>query len=424
MKPLRVLVFGLAFPAAACAAEAGVFSVWNRPPAARAAERKIWDEELADFSATYARTIGEPTFKVNAVSREYVAQQFVPVMAGGKGPDVAKVRAEALPSLARQGLLASLKSEVDGWDQRAFVPQVFWDAATVEGKIYGVPCDSYVTVLMVRKDLWVQAGYSIDQPPADWAALEAAAKRLNDPARGVAGFGFSPTIEAVGDFVRQAGGELFRGGPAGWEPSFQENPGTAALTYLRRLRFEDGVLQSDPLASREELAQLFALGRLAMMMGVPDQMPDLISRYGMDPGELLLFPLPAGPTGVHAAHAGGEYFVVNASATPRNKAAAWAYIRTQLSPGNQLYRWRRMNELGLPIFPGAFSTTAHLSQLPGFQLMEQALSSARPEPALPKWPQIKDDLESGVLELLFTQADADVSGELREAAERVRELYL
>jgi ABC-type glycerol-3-phosphate transport system substrate-binding protein len=411
---LRLIPLFLALTAPAVAVE---ITVWNQPAEARAAERKLWDEESAAFSMASGD-------RVHPISRPYIQQQFVSVMASGKGPDVAHIWVGALPTLARQGLLAPLDAEIKAWDQRDFIPPVLWNAATVDGKLYGVPRDSYVYVLLVRKDRWVAAGLDPAVPPATWDALADAARKMKDPARGIAGFGFAPTAEAFMDFVWQAGGELLRTEGGRTRAAFHENPGITALSFLRGLRFEPGVLQPNPLASREELAQLFALGKVSMLMGTPGQMPDLINRYGLDPAQLLLFPLPAGPTGVQATHAGGDYYVVNAGASPEAKRAAFAYIRYILSPLNQLARWKRMHELGIPIFPGAFSTTAQLNGLPEFKLVNDTLAVARPEPYLPNWPLIKDHLESTLLERLFTDPKADVEGALRQAASEVEELYL
>jgi hypothetical protein len=83
-----------------------------------------------------------------------------------------------------------------------------------------------------------------------------------------------------------------------------------------------------------------------------------------------------------------------------------------------------MKELAIPIFPGAFSTTAQLNNLPEFSLVQGALATARPEPYLPNWPLIKDHLETTLLQRLFTDPDADVETRLRQAAAEVEELYL
>lgn len=397
--------------------DAAAITVWNQPAEARAAERRLWDEEAAAFS----RASG---VKVRPISRPYIQQQFVSVMASGKGPDVAHIWVGALPTLARQGLLAPLDAEVGGWDQRDFIPPVLWKAATVDGRLYGVPRDSHVYVLLVRRDRWVAAGLDPAVPPADWAALAAAARRMTRPSLGIAGFGFGPTAESFMDFVWQAGGELMREEGGRTRAAFHENPGITALSFLRGLRFEAGVMQPNPLASRDELAQLFAMGQVAMLMGVAGQMPDLINRYGLKAEDLLLFPLPAGPTGLRATHAGGDYFVVNAAAPPAARRAAFAYIQAVLSPLNQLFRWRRMRELSIPVFPGAFSTTAQLNNLPEFKLVQDSLNVARPEPYLPNWPLIKDHIETTLLQRVFTDRRAEVETLLRRTAADVEELYL
>lgn len=413
MRPL-ILAAALAFQGRLAAV---TLTVWNQPAQARAAERQLWDEEADAFSKA-------SSVQIRPISRPYIQQQFVSVMASGKGPDVAHIWVGALPTLARQGLLAPLDAEIKGWDQRDNIPAVLWNAATVDGKVYGVPRDSYVYVLLVRKDRWLAAGLDPAVPPADWNAFADAARRMRDKPKGIAGFGFAPTAEAFMDFVWQAGGELLREQGGRMHAAFNENPGVTALSFLRGLRFEDGVMQPNPLASRDELAQLFALGKVSMLMGTSGEMPDLINRYGLDPQQLLLFPLPAGPTGIQATHAGGDYFVVNAGASPQVKKAAFAYIAALLSPLNQLFRWHRMKELGIPIFPGAFSTTAQLNNLPEFKLVQETLNTARPEPYLPQWPQIKDHLETTLLQRLFTDPHADVEGSLNKAAADVEALYL
>jgi len=153
-----------------------------------------------------------------------------------------------------------------------------------------------------------------------------------------------------------------------------------------------------------------------MMPGVANQMPDLITRFGMRPEDLLIAPLPAGPSGIQASHSGGDYFIINAATTGKKREAAWAYIRHALSPINQLSKWDQMKKLNMPIFPGAFSVATDLTSRPEFKLVKDALGYARNEPSVENWPRIKDYLETMVLEQAFTDADADLSGLLNQAA--------
>ena len=211
--------------------------IWNQPPEARPAERALWDEEAADFAQSYRDASGHP-ISLRTISRPFIQQQFVSVMASGKGPDVAHIWVGALPTLARQGLLAPLDAEANAWDQRDFIPPVLWEPAKLDGKTYGVPRDSYFYVLLIRKDLFVKAGLDPEHPPATWDELAADAKKLTDSKKGIAGFAFTPTAEGFMDFVWQAGGELLHTDADGKvRPAFNENPGITAMSFLRHLRF-------------------------------------------------------------------------------------------------------------------------------------------------------------------------------------------
>ena len=170
--------------------------------------------------------------------------------------------------------------------------------------------------------------------------------------------------------------------------------------------------------------QLFAMGQVAMMPGVANQMPELISRYGMKAEDLIIAPLPAGPTGLKASHAGGDYFIINARTEGPARKAAWDYIQHVLSPLNQLAKWDQMKKRQIPIFPGAFSVATNLVNQPEFKLVKDAISYARVEPHVENWPRIKDHLESMVLQRAMTDPDADLPKLLEEAAQVVRESLL
>jgi ABC-type glycerol-3-phosphate transport system substrate-binding protein len=307
---------------------------------------------------------------------------------------------------------------IQGWDQKDLIPELFWEPTRGRGHSWGVPYDSYFYTLLIRRDLWVAAGLDPEKPPANWDELAAAARILSKPEQGQAGFGFSPKASFFLDFVWQAGGEFFRKDPASGalQPAFQDNQGVAALNFLRELRFTQKVMQMNPLAGEDELKLLFATGKLAMMPGVANQMPDLITRFGMRPEDLIIAPLPSGPTGIRASHSGGDYFIINADTKGKKREAAWAYIRHVLSPINQLSKWDQMKKLGMPIFPGAFSVATDLTSRPEFKLVKDALDYARSEPSVDNWPRIKDYLETMVLEQAFTDPNADLSQLLNDAA--------
>ncbi len=416
----RFFCIMLALLATAQAMAKSRLTVWNRPGTARMAERGLWDDELEAFSVSQQDKTRGDLF-VKAISRNYIQQQFVTVMAGGKGPDVVHVWVGSLSTLARQGFLSPLDDLLATWNLKDQIPELFWEPARVGGKTYGIPFDSYFYTLLIRRDLWVAAGLDPERPPATWDELAEAARKLTDRGQARSGFGFIPTADFYLDFVWQAGGDLLRQDADGtWAPAFQENPGVTALNFIRDLRFKDKVMQPNPLASTDELMQLFAMGQVAMMPGVANQMPELISRYGMKAEDLIIAPLPAGPTGLKASHAGGDYFIINAQTEGPARQAAWDYIQHVLSPLNQLAKWDQMKKRQIPIFPGAFSVATNLVNQPEFKLVKDALSYARVEPHVENWPRIKDYIESMVLQRAMTDPDADLPSLLEEAARVVR----
>ncbi|MCX8094326.1 MAG: hypothetical protein N3E50_09215, partial [Candidatus Goldbacteria bacterium] len=62
-----------------------ILNVWNMPIEADRLQRQVWDEEVKQFEQTYN------TIKIKGIAREYKPQEFVSVMASGKGPDIVRI---------------------------------------------------------------------------------------------------------------------------------------------------------------------------------------------------------------------------------------------------------------------------------------------------------------------------------------------
>lgn len=104
-------------------------------------------------------------------------------LAGGAGRyDVLFIDEPWVPTLAEfLRPLDDLAKQVDPGD---FVPTTL-AAGSYKGKIYALPVDPNVQILVYRKDLFDQRGL---KPPGTWAELLAIAKQLHDPSKDFAGF--------------------------------------------------------------------------------------------------------------------------------------------------------------------------------------------------------------------------------------------
>ncbi len=146
-----------------------------------------------------------------------------------------------------------------GYDFSDF-PKNAMNAATFGAKTYIVPLVTEWEVLYYRKDLFKKAGL---KPPATFAALEAAAKKLNDPASGIAGFASrgkgAAAVTQMSSFVYNFGGLYLTKGVA----SFDAKPAMEAVRFYGRMLANYGPQGATSL-SWENIMPLFQAGKVAM----------------------------------------------------------------------------------------------------------------------------------------------------------------
>jgi multiple sugar transport system substrate-binding protein len=140
------------------------------------------------------------------------------------------------------------------------LPKNAMNAATFGTKTYIVPLVTEWEVLYYRKDLLTKAGL---KPPTTFVALETAAKKLNDPANGIAGFASrgkgAAAVTQMSSFVYNYGGLYLDKGIA----VFDAKPAMDAVRLYGRLLANYGPQGSTSL-SWENIMPLFQAGKVAM----------------------------------------------------------------------------------------------------------------------------------------------------------------
>jgi ABC-type glycerol-3-phosphate transport system substrate-binding protein len=388
-----------------------VLTVWNMPSAADKNQLDVWNSESDTFEKMF------PGVKIKGISREYKPQEFVSVMASGKGPDVVHIPITAIPSMAKYGFLAKLNDFTGGWTQKDYMPSIMWESVKVGNDIYGIPYDSYFTTLFYRRDIFDKCG--ISGPPKTWQDIIADSDIINKKLPETWGIAIPPDIFYFIDFIWQAGGDVTSGGKINLN-----NPGVIkALKFWNALKFKYNAMPPQDILYDSDIEQLFSAGKIAMMPGVAKRLPVMARRYGLDISQVEIVPLPAGDTGVQAWHAGGEAFIINDTISPEKKKLAFEYIKHRLSPLTQLSRFMRMKELNMIIFPGDFSCATNLINRPEFANVKGLLSYAHAEPTYYKWPMIREDFNRYVLEKIFINRDVDYNQVLFDFMERVKKEY-
>lgn len=385
--------------------------IWNMPASADKMQRQVWEEEVNGFKNFY------PDVKIHGISREYKPQEFVSVMASGKGPDIVRIPVTAIPIMAKYGFLSKLNGFTDKWTQKDYMPQIMWNSVNVDGNIYGIPYDSYFTTLFYRRDIFEKCG--ITRAPETWKDIIYYSNIINDKLKTVWGIAFTPDMFNFMDFIWQAGGDFYNNGKL----TLDDPAVVKALKFWHDLKWLDNAMPPQNVLYEYDVEQYFSTGKIAMMAGVANRLPVMARRYGLNIADVEIVALPAGDSGIKAWHAGGDAFIINAGISEVKKKLAWEYIKYVLSPLNQLWKWKRMKEQNMVIFPGDFSCATNLINMPEFAKVKGLLAYAHPEPTFVKWPMIKEDFNRYVLEKIFITREVDFEAVLYEFKERVKREY-
>jgi multiple sugar transport system substrate-binding protein len=277
------------------------------------AEVTVW-HGYTDAQATSISKLGaqwnseHPTQKVKLVfdgGSDNVLQKTIAGFTAGNYPDVAYEFGSSLAPLAKQPKLLDLTEKVKDpsvdWDD--FFPAVK-QAATVDGKVVGMPALVDNLALVYNKKLFAAAG--ID-PPTDqwtWQDFRTAAKALTDPGKKQFGWAYANdgTEDTVWRYLAmlwQAGGDLLNSDNT--KPVFDSPAGLAALQQLKDMAVTDKSVYLD--SGNQNYSNLFAGGKIAMLWTGPW---DLSSFDKVDYGVTEL----PGYNGNHETISGPDMFVL------------------------------------------------------------------------------------------------------------------
>lgn len=388
-----------------------VLNVWNMPVEADRLQRQIWDEEVKMFEEF------NNIVKINGIAREYKPQEFVSVMASGKGPDIVRIPIAAIPLMAKYGFLARLNDWTNDWAQKDYMPAIMWNSVNVEGNIYGIPYDSFFTTLFYRRSIFEKCG--INSPPENWDEVIEYSKIINKNLKNVWGIALQSDMFVFMDFIWQYGGDFYENNEI-----TLDNPSVAkVLKFWHDIKWRHKITPPQNIFYDYDVEQLFSMGKIAMMVGVANKLPKMARRYGLDLNDVEIIPLPEGPNKIKAWHAGGDAFIINAWIPEERKKIAWKYIEFVLSPLNQLWKWKRMKELKMIIFPGDFSCATNLINMPEFEKVKGLLEYAHSEPTFYKWPMIKEDFNKYILEKIFIEKGIDYEALLYDFSVRIKKEY-
>jgi multiple sugar transport system substrate-binding protein len=338
------------------------------------------------------------------VNSDYALQKVTVALQGNKAPDLSYQYGTNMPQLAQTPKVVDLTQKVQesgfNWDDFFSGERT---AATVDGKVLGVPALVDNLCVVYNKDLFQKAG--VPAPTADWTwdDLRSAAAKITDPANKVFGLAFpadgSETMvwqyEAM---LWEAGGDILN--TDNTQAVFNSDAGVQALTMLKDIK-DDGSMHLDFHPDAGVSENLFNSGKIGMIITGPWDLSSFPNaNYGVQV-------MPSfDPGGSHASIAGPDNWVIFDNG-PERVAAAWKFLQFMASPDQVLQD---------SLDTGHLPTRESVEKMSGFKSFDQKypgegtfasnLSNVtKARPSIPQYPQVSSALGQALAKVLTSGAD-------------------
>jgi multiple sugar transport system substrate-binding protein len=357
--------------------------------------------------------------KVNAVfngGNDSALQKTIAGFTAGNYPDVAYEYGSSASELARQPKLVDLTKDVTsaGMNWNDFYPSER-QAATVGGKVVGIPALVDNLALVYNKKLFQQAGVALPTPNWTWQDFRAAAKKLTNPSTHTYGWayvndGSEDTVWRFLAMLWQAGGQLLT--PDNKKPAFDSQAGLAALQQLHDMAVTDKSVYLD--TGNDNYGNLFNSNKIAMLWTGPWDLSSI--NKDIDYGVTYL----PGYNGNHETISGPDLYMLFDHSSQQTdtafKFATWltsakVHIKFAVATGDLPLR---VSETKLP----AYQT--FLKRYPAEKVFVANLNNVKHvRPNIPQYAQVSSAVGQMVQSVLLGQAqpaDALKSGAAQVAS--------
>lgn len=335
-------------------------------PSDTAAEAEIAMHEgfVAKMKELYPNVTIEPYYY------QYSVDTYVTMAEAGNAPTVFQPWFTEPQRLINAGLVADITDELaeKGWE-KYMNPGYKKMLSDANGRIYGIPRDSYGLGLMLNVELFEAADMmNEDGTPKYPRTLQELAEtaqlikeRTGTPGLcllamdGGGGWHFSNIAWNYGATL-----ETYDEATGRWTAHLNSPEVIAAMEYVRDLKWKYDCLTADPTQENwgSGMTQL-GTGGAAMYFGANDAVDNPTAINGLAVDKLALVPFPAGPKGDQYMLAGGTAYMFAPNATSDQIKACLAYLELMgktpvLTPDNlegmKQDAARRVQD-GIPVIP-------------------------------------------------------------------------
>jgi multiple sugar transport system substrate-binding protein len=348
-----LLVAGLALATAACGndedkpAAGGPVSITvnGLPPKSEAIERQRFMDDVAAFQKAY------PNIKVTPKEGKMDPQTFQAKLAGGQLEDVFYTYFTDPAGLIQKRQAAEITPYLDEFpDIKNIKPSLMRVYSDDQGKVYGIPTQSYTMGLIYNRDLFQRAGLDPNTPPKTWAEVREDAKKIAALGNGISGYGdYSKNNTGGWHFTAEMftlGGDVAVNDGGTWKASFNNEKGRQVLQQLKDMRWTDGSMAARQQLEWADLLQQMGSGKLGMYLATGDNIPLIVGQYKGDYNNIGLAPVPDGGGSL----VGGEGYMINAKATPEQIKAGLTWIMFKFNDPERIETYYKFNsEKKLPV---------------------------------------------------------------------------
>ena len=376
-------------------------------------EANSLDRLINQFNQTHANIHVEDHY---CCTNDDILKKVTVALQGGQEPDISYQYGTSMAQIAQASSVLDLT-------QRVADPAFKWDdffpgeraAATVEGKVLGVPALVDNLAIVYNKALFDKAGVAYPTAGWTWDDFRSAATKLTDPA--TKQFGWAFPVDATEDttwhydaMLWEANGDILNADNT--QAAFNSGAGVTALNALHDMAVTDKSVYLD-IQNTGQIAARFNSGRIGMVVTGPwdlSSFPDV--NYGVQI-------MPQFPGGSHQTISGPDMWVLFNKSDARAQAA-WEFIQwftaTEQQQADSMATGHlptRASVLALPGFTGAFG-----KKFKGNDVFAANLANVtKARPVLSTYEQISQAMADAVVAVMLGQKDAKAA--LDDAAAKV-----
>lgn len=371
---------------------------------------------LETAAASYTEANPSVKIDVNAVPFGDLLTTVRSQAGGSSAPTIAGIYDLWLPELVRDGIVATAPDGVasdvqDNWSSSTS------SAATVDGKVYGVPNEVNLYALNYNTRLFEEAG--IDGPPKTWDEFLDAAEKLTIKDGDTVtqqGFGLinswaAGTVHPFSSFLLSNGGSLIDDGT----PMLDSKQATETFELYQTLvdsGYSVPELGTADANTTGPFLDNFVSGKTAMIIMANWWESALQTGMGDAFDDIATAPIPVGPSGDKASSVSYSWMtVVSESASDAEQAAAWNFLQWLNGPDSGTDGASAMGGIlrSMGILPSRTSDIAAYSDELGSVFLEgyvSQLDNAQPFPIVLGGQEFTEALQKQIEALEFGQVDA------------------